>query len=65
MGAAVDFQDVIVKILHAQAQAGHAHFADGLEFVAGQRARLAFEGHFLGLVPGNQRLHRRRSDARS
>ena len=47
MGAAVDLQNVVVEIFHAQAQAGHAHFANGLELVAGQRARFAFEGHFL------------------
>src|SRR5947208_1752712 len=57
MGAAVDFEDVVVKIFHAQAQARDAHLADRLEFVAGQRARLALERDFLGLVPRQHGLH--------
>ena len=57
MGAAVDLQDVVVEIFHAKAQAGHAHLADGVEFVAGQRARFALEGDFLAPRPRKQFLH--------
>ena len=57
MRAAVDFQDVVVKIFHAQAQARHAQFADGLELVVGERARLGFEGDLLGFIPRHNRLH--------
>ncbi len=58
MGAAVDFQNVIVEILHAQAQARDAQLANGLELGIGQRARLGFESDFFRFVPGQQRLHR-------
>ena len=57
MGAAVDLKDVIVEILHAQAQTRHADLVQRLQFLIRQRARLALEGHLLHLVPGQQRFH--------
>ena len=54
MRAAVDFEDVIVEVLDAQAQARHAQILDHLQLAFGERARLAFEGDFFGLVPGEQ-----------
>ena len=57
VGPAVDLQDVIVEVLHAEAQARDANLPDDLELVVGQRAGLAFKRHLLGLVPAQDRLH--------
>ena len=57
MRPAIDFEDVVVEIFHAQAQPGDAQLADDLELVIGQGARLALESNLLGLVPGQQRFH--------
>src|SRR5439155_27369372 len=57
MRTAVDFENVVVKVFHAEAKSRDAHFTNRLEFVVGERARLTFERDFLGLVPRQQRLH--------
>ena len=57
MRAPVDFQNVIVEVLDAKAQARHAHVANGLELVVRERAWLGLEGDFLRRVPRQQRFH--------
>src|SRR3954463_16740091 len=57
MRASVDFENVIVEVFHAEAQARHAEFADGAQLVFRQRAGLAFEGDFLNLIPWQHRFH--------
>ncbi len=54
MGPAVDFENVIVEVLHPETQPGDAQVANRPQLVIGERAGLALEGDFLGLVPGQQ-----------
>ena len=57
MGAAVDLKNVIVEILHAQAQTRHADLVQRLQFLVRQSAWLALESYLLNLVPRQQTLH--------
>ena len=50
--AAVQLEDAIVEVLDAQAEAGHAHPADGRQLGFGERAGLAFERNFARRRPG-------------
>ena len=50
--AAVGAQDLVVEMLDAKAQARDADLLDRLKFRLLERARLTFEGDFLGRVPG-------------
>ena len=57
VGASVALEDVIVKILDPQAEAGDAQILDGLQLGFRQGAGLALEGDFLGFIPRQQLLH--------
>ena len=57
MGAAVDFENVIVEVLDAEAQPRDAEIANRLELVVGERAGFGFERDFLRRVPWEQTLH--------
>src|SRR5439155_1136674 len=46
-----------VEIFFTEAQTGDAHFANRLEFVIGERSRLALESDFPGFIPRQQCLH--------
>src|SRR5439155_1712215 len=41
MRPAVEFQDVVVEVFHAQAQPRHSQVADRLKFMVGERSRFA------------------------
>ena len=67
MGPAVLLQHVVVEVLDAQAQPRDAQLAERLDLRLGERARLALEGDFFGLVPVDVRpqpLDQRRAAAR-
>ena len=51
VSAAVHLEDVVVEILHAEAQPRDTDLAQHLEFLLAQRARLALERDLLHLVP--------------
>ena len=55
MGSAVFLEDRVAEVFDAQAQPRDAQLTERMNFGFGQRARLAFEGHFLGLVPADAR----------
>ena len=62
MSPTVLFQDRVIKVLDAQAQTRHADLFERLDLGFGQRARLAFERDFFGLVPtdvGSQAIDQR------
>ena len=50
MRPAVDLEDGVVEVLHAQAQTSHADLADGLELGLAESSRLALEGDLLWLL---------------
>ena len=56
MRPTIGLEDVIVKILHTQAQSCDAQFAQGFELVLLECARFALEGDLLGFVPGEKGL---------
>ena len=49
--AAVQLQDLVVEVLDAQTQSGHADAANRRELGLGERPRLALEGDLLGVLP--------------
>ena len=51
MGAAVDIEDVVVEVFNPEAEPGHAHGADGVQFLFGQGAGFGLEGDLLHLIP--------------
>ncbi len=51
VGPAIDRQNLVIEMLDAQAEPGHADLLDRLELGFLERARLAFEGDFPGRVP--------------
>ena len=57
VGAAVNLEDVVIEVLHAEAQPRDADLAQHLEFLLAQCARLALESDLLRLVPRQQLLH--------
>jgi hypothetical protein len=57
MGPAIAAEDLFVKILDAETQAGYAHGAENFQFAFGDGARLTLEGDLLGLVPVHYALH--------
>ena len=64
VGPAVVLQDLRLEVLDAQAQPGDAELAQRFELVLLQRARLALEGDFRGLVPRQDRLEPRHQPAK-
>ncbi len=59
MGAAVQLEDPVVEVLHAEAQAGHPDAADGRELGLRDRARLALERNLVSRAPRAVRRHPR------
>src|SRR5207253_9503289 len=59
VGPAIELEDLWIKVLNAQAQSRHAHFAERFELVLLERAWLALEGHFGCLPPGQEALETR------
>ncbi len=57
MCPAVGPQNLVVEMLDPQAQPGDPQFVDCLQLLSVERARLAFKGHLLGLVPGQEAFH--------
>ena len=51
VGATVLFQNLVVKVFHAQADSRDADFFERADLRLRERARLALEGDLLGLVP--------------
>ena len=52
MGPAVVFEDLVVEILDAERDAGHADLFEHFHLFEAERSRLALEGDFLGRFPG-------------
>ena len=57
MRPAVGLEDLVIEILDPKAEAADAKIPDHLQLAFGQRARFAFEGDLLGLIPGEQAFH--------
>ena len=51
VGTSVQFQNRVVEMLDAQAQAGHADRLDGFELAPFERSRLALESYFARMRP--------------
>src|SRR5258706_10796912 len=56
MRAAVQLENAVVEVLDPQADSRHAEAQDDGELGVGERTRLALERHFLGALPGRDRL---------
>ena len=57
MRPAVDLENVIVEILHPQAEPRNADFPNDFKLMIGQRSRLTFESDFVRFIPGQNGLH--------
>src|SRR5512143_2498210 len=53
MGSAVSFQNIIVEMFHAQAEARYPDILQRLELRLSQRAGFALKGDFLGILPAH------------
>ena len=57
MRATIRFQNVVIKIFHAEAQTCHTDFADAGELRLIERARLGFKRYLRRAVPAHEILH--------